>query len=190
MADLPEFRVQVNWPFFHVGIDYVGLFRLRNNRLRKAREYKAYLAVFVCMITKAVYLELVSELSTDAFMAALDRFLSRRGCPNHVYSDYGTNFIGAVRVLRQLINDQANQRYSIPGVWNFNPPGAPNFGELWETAVKSAKRLLIRTVGLHPLTWEELLIVITRIKAVLNSRLLSPLSDDLSDLQCLTPDHF
>jgi len=193
MADLPEFRVQASRPFSHVGIDYAGPFRLRDNRLRKAREYKAYLAVFVCTSTKAVHLELVSDLSTEAFIAALDRFVSRRGCPTHVYSDCGTNFVGAAKVLRQLINDQANHETlmrAISCVWHFNPPGAPHFGGLWEAAVKSAKRLLIRTVGPHPLTWEELLTVVTRIEAVLNSRPLSPLSDDPSDLQCLTPGHF
>lgn len=193
MADLPECRVRESRPFSHVGIDYAGPFRIQENRLRKAREYKVYLSVFVCMSVKAVHFELVSDLTTDAFIAALDRFVSRRGCPDHLYSDCGTNFVGAANVLRQLVNDEANHEMltrATSCVWHFNAPGAPHFGGIWEAAVKSTKRLLIRTVGPHILTWEELLTIVTRIEAVLNSRPLFPLSDDPSDLECLTPGHF
>jgi hypothetical protein len=59
---------------------------------------KAYLSIFVCLATKAVHLEVVSELSTQAFIGALNRFIARRGLCNHIYSNNGGNFIGAKKI--------------------------------------------------------------------------------------------
>lgn len=194
MADLPADRVQPCRPFARVGIDYAGPLQMRELRLRKSRIFKVYIAVFVCMSVKAVHIEVVTELSTDAFLAAFDRFVARRGLPTDVYSDCGTNFIGANKQLHALINGPAGQ-ISVANArahchWHFNPPGAPHFGGLWEAAVRSTKRLLARVIGTHIFTYEEFTTVLNRIEAVLNSRPLTPASNDPHDLDCLTPGHF
>jgi hypothetical protein len=93
MADLPRSRVTECHPFSRVGIDYAGPLLMKEHRLRKARQYKVYVAVFVCFAVKAVHLEVVSDLSTDAFIAALNRFVARHGLPTDIYSDCGTNFV-------------------------------------------------------------------------------------------------
>ncbi|XP_016661601.2 uncharacterized protein LOC107884315 [Acyrthosiphon pisum] len=164
MADLPESRVLQCRPFSCVGVDYAGPIPMRDNKLRKSRTYKAYIAVFVCMSVKAVHLELVSDLSTPAFLAGFDRFVARRGLPTTVYSDCGTNFVGADRQLRQLINSAAAQSIITSGRpycdWKFNPPSAPHFGGLWEAAVRLAKRLLVRIMGAHVFTYEEFTTVV------------------------------
>lgn len=167
---------------------------MRELKLRKSRNYKVYVAVFICLSVKAVHLELVSDLSTDAFIAAFDRFVARRGLPSDVYSDCGTNFIGANRLLQALIQSPegqvavANSRTNC--AWHFNPPSAPHFGGLWEAAVRSTKRLFIRVIGNHIFTYEEFTTVLARVEAVLNSRPLTPASSDPHDLECLTPGHF
>ncbi|XP_025193669.1 uncharacterized protein LOC112593492, partial [Melanaphis sacchari] len=193
MADLPGFRVQEAHPFSTVGVDYAGPLQMKELSLRKARICKVYIAVFVCMTTKAVHLEIVTALSTDAFLLALDRFVARRGLPSSIHSDCGTNFVGAARQLRRLIN-HPDHRDSItahlPCEWHFNPPGAPHFGGIWEAAVKSAKSLLIRTMSSQIWTLEELSTVLCRVEAALNSRPLVPASSDPNDLECLTPGHF
>lgn len=194
MADLPETRVQQCRPFSRVGVDYAGPILMREHRLRKSRTYKVYIAVFVCFSVKAVHLELVSDLSTEAFLAAFDRFSSRRGLPIAIYSDCGTNFVGAAKQLRQLINREESQATISAAAstceWHFNPPSAPHFGGLWEAAVRSAKRLLVRIMGVHTFTYEELTTVLCRIEAVLNSRPLTPATNDPNDLESLTPGHF
>jgi len=97
IAALPGFRVREAHPFSIVGIDYAGPLQMKELSLRKARIVKVYIAVFVCTTTKAVHLEPVTALSTEAFLLTLDRFVARRGLPSTIYSDCGTNFVGAAR---------------------------------------------------------------------------------------------
>ncbi|KAF0736570.1 Integrase catalytic domain-containing protein, partial [Aphis craccivora] len=193
MSDLPEVRVRQCHPFSCVGIDYTGPLIVKETGLRKARQCKVYIAVFVCMSVKAVHLELVSDLTTDAFLAAFDRFVARRGMPAAVYSDCGTNFVGASKNLFDLVNDPKNREQLSSAVacsWHFNPPSASHFGGLWEAAVRSTKLLLVRVVGNQVLSYEEFSTVLCRIESVLNSRPLTPLSNDPNELDCLSPGHF
>lgn len=157
---------------------------------------KGYIAVFVCMIYKAVHLELVSSMDADSFIAALTRFVNlRAGNVQHMYSDNGTNFVKADRELREayeIWQDHAVmshlEAHSIQ--WHFNVPAAPHHGGLWEAAVKSTKYHLKRMGGAHLFTFEELATLLAKIAACLNSRPLTPMSSDPADLTALTPGHF
>ncbi|XP_026482727.1 uncharacterized protein LOC113390953 [Ctenocephalides felis] len=102
MGILPKDRVTAYRPFQIVGVDFAGPVLLRASRLRKVPRIKAYISLFVCMATKAIHIELVSGLSTDAFLSALRRFIARRGCCSVIHSDNGRNFVGAKSELRQL----------------------------------------------------------------------------------------
>ncbi|XP_050547407.1 uncharacterized protein LOC126909072 [Daktulosphaira vitifoliae] len=193
MSDLPRSRVSECRPFSRVGIDFAGPFLMREQRLRKSRHYKVYIAVFVCFTVKAIHLEFVSELSTDAFLAALSRFVARRGLPNDIFTDCITNFIGAQRQLYEIINRPENRDIISAGAhshWHFNLPSAPHFVGLWEAAVRSAKMLMVRIMGEQNFTLEEFSTMLCRIEGILNSRPLTPSSSDPSELDCLTPGHF
>ncbi|XP_030765048.1 uncharacterized protein LOC115889242 [Sitophilus oryzae] len=148
---------------------------------------KAYICLFVCMATKALHLELVSDLSSETFLGALLRFISRRGRCNHIYSDCGTNFVGASRELINMLKSAAEQEQIS---WHFNPPSAPHFGGLWEAGIKSVKTHIKRVIGDQLLTYEEFYTLMVQIEAVLNSRPLCPQSSDPNDLSVLTPGHF
>lgn len=101
MADLPITRVTCKRPFLHTGIDLCGPVSLRLSKARGSKIYKGYIALFVCMTIKAVHLELVTDLSSESFLMAFQRFISRRGLCSDLYSDCGTNFIGAKRILER-----------------------------------------------------------------------------------------
>ncbi|XP_058839795.1 uncharacterized protein LOC131696032 [Topomyia yanbarensis] len=166
---------------------------------RKTVVYKAYICVFICMATKAIHLEVVSNLTAANFIAALQRFISRRGIVANLYSDNGTTFVGAdheLAALRKLFEDQAQQRklkdfcVSKGIQWHFIPPRSPHFGGIWEAGVKSTKYHLKRVVGETKLTFEEMMTFLTQCEAILNSRPLIPVSNDPNDLEVLTPSHF
>ncbi|GBO41555.1 hypothetical protein AVEN_248823-1 [Araneus ventricosus] len=196
MADLPRSRVQPSRVFSRVGTDYAGPFLIKPRRGRGTQRMKCYICVFVCFTTKAVHIEIVGDLTSEAFIAALKRFIGRRGKPTEVYSDCGTNFIAADRELRRVVaslrkDEPVNKFFMEESIrWKFNPPAAPHFGGLWEAAIKSAKLHLKRTIGKQILTYEEFLTLIIQIEACLNSRPLCPISEDPSELAVLTPGHF
>ncbi|XP_011644659.1 uncharacterized protein LOC105429446, partial [Pogonomyrmex barbatus] len=153
--------------------------------------------LFVCFSTKAVHLEAVSELTSSAFLAALRRFVSRRGYPQKIYNDNATNFVGAKRELEELYRTIRTFSKSIEEYctsqsieWKFIPPHAPHMGDIWEAGIKSCKYHLKRVIGEMRLVFEEFMTVLAQIEACLNSRPLCQLSSDPNDLQALTPTHF
>jgi hypothetical protein len=81
-------------------LDYVGPFEIKSGNTRSKTTTKGYVALFIRMATKAIHLELVSNLTSEAFIAALKRFIARRGSIDHLYSDNGSNFVGANRELK------------------------------------------------------------------------------------------
>ncbi|CAG4928687.1 unnamed protein product [Colias eurytheme] len=196
MGDLPSARTNPSRPFFHCGVDYTGHVNVKCSKGRGIKTTKGYISVFVCMATKAVHLELVSDLSTSAFLAALRRMIARRGLPGHIYSDQGKNFIGANNVLQQQLTElQESQEFKSEIVemgieWHHNCPSWPSAGGLWEAAVKSLKHHLKRVVGEQNLTFEEFTTLLTQLEGCLNSRPLCPLTEDPDDLNFLTPSHF
>ncbi|XP_072158652.1 uncharacterized protein [Bemisia tabaci] len=176
-----------------------GPFWTKDTSLRKARFVKSYICLFICLATKAVHLELVSEMTTPAFLAALDRFTGRRGLPRDIYSDRGSNYIGArnylndiSRFYRKPENQKEIEAYcSKQGIsWHFLPAQAPNFGGIWESGIKSTKHHLKRVIGDQRLTFEAFSTVLSRVEAILNSRPLCALSDDPTEIDVLTPGHF
>ncbi|GFT85837.1 putative bel12 ag transposon polyprotein [Trichonephila clavipes] len=112
MGNLPKHRATLERPFFSCGIDYAG------------------------PSTKAVHIEAVGDLTTDSFIAALRRFSARRGAPRHIYSDDGTNFVGARRKLDEIrklwlslpTNEAISYYLSKSSInWHFIPPSSPHF---------------------------------------------------------------
>ncbi|XP_028158059.1 uncharacterized protein LOC114351145 [Ostrinia furnacalis] len=92
MGSLPSARVNACRPFEKVGVDFAGPVAVKNSRIRKPVIGKGYIALFVCFVTKAIHLELCSDLTTECFLACFKRFIARRNLPSDVYCDNGTTF--------------------------------------------------------------------------------------------------
>ncbi|XP_071033114.1 uncharacterized protein [Parasteatoda tepidariorum] len=197
MGSLPIDRVVPNFPFNFSGVDFCGPFMIKYRNQRKGVLHKMYLCIFVCFVTKALHIEMVSDLTSEALIATLKRFFARRGKSSKLYSDNGKNFVGANREINKLLRLVKQPEEEISAFlssedieWKFIPPRAPSFGGLWEAAVKSVKYHLKRVVGKEFLTYEEFLAVCIQIGGILNSRPLCPLSSSVDDLNALTPAHF
>lgn len=197
MGRLPEERIKPSPPFYTTGVDYAGPFVIKNKAGRGAKEIKVYVCLFVCFVTKAIHLEVATDLTANNFIMALRRFISRRGKPSQVFSDNGTNFVGAKNKLDELgrflvaNKNELTNLISQEGIeWHFIPSNSPHFGGLWEAGVRATKFHFKRVASNSFLNYEEFYSLLVQVEAILNSRPLSPLSSDPNDLNPLTPAHF
>ena len=152
--------------------------------------------MFVCFSTKAVHSEVVLDLTTVAFLATLRHFIGHRGQPSVLWSDQGTNLVGAAKEIRKMLqqddpNHEVSEFCTMQDIqWKFTPEHAPHFRGLWEASVKSFKTHVRRTAGKAKLSFEELTMVLVQIKACMNSRPLTPLPDASDEYEAVTPGHF
>ncbi|GFY65798.1 integrase catalytic domain-containing protein [Trichonephila inaurata madagascariensis] len=196
-TEMPDFYFNVQGPLVKAevldGTNYAGPIITKPNLKRPRVTLKSYIAIFICFSTKATHLEIISDLTTEAFLAYLRRFIARRFKTSVIWSDNATNFKGARNTFLMI-----GTKFSSPTQfseeedieWNFTPPASPHFGGLWEANIKSTKRILLRVAKSAIMTFEKLITLITQIEAVLNFRPLSPLSPDPNDFNPLTVGHF
>jgi hypothetical protein len=193
MAPLPDARLEGSLRAFNnVAVDYGGPFITIQGRGR--RRQKRYLALFTCLETRAVHLEMAYSLDTDAFLNAFFRMMDRRGVPAQMFSDNGGNFVKGEKELRELqeLDNQRVQRATAEKriKWNFQPPAAPHFGGSHEVMIRAAKRAILAILGNADVTDEELQSGFTGAEALLNSRPLIYQTANSNDEEPLTPNHF
>ena len=191
MADLPVCRAAIDQPpFHHCGVDMFGPITVKQGRAR----VKRWVLLFTCLTIRCVHLEVVHHSDTDSFINAVRRFVNRRGSPSNMYSDNGSNFKGATTELKEFQNKLDKVKIkdfaSTNNItWTFNPPEAPHMGGVWERLIRSTKEVMYGLVKNYVLTDPQLLTLTTEVEQILNSRPLTHLSDDVSDLEALTPNH-
>ena len=193
MADLPEDRVQDGeTPFTRTGVDFFGNFYVKRGRSR----VKKYGVLFTCLATRAVHIEVADSMSTDSFICALRRFVSRRGDVRVLRSDRGTNFTGADRELRDEVRKlrEKNDRIQRAALdmkidWKFNPPHASHFGGAWERQIRTVRKILNALLTEQAFTDETLHTLLCEVECIMNNRPLTPVSADHRDELPLTPNH-
>ncbi|XP_031638856.1 uncharacterized protein LOC116350980 [Contarinia nasturtii] len=195
MADLPSDRVNQNRAFLIASTDYAGPIKISEKYKSRTSKRKCWIAIFVCMVTRAVHIDAVTDLSAAAFIACYERFIARRGHCNQMYSDNGTAFVAAHKELARAFKiwdvPDVHEHLNKKGTkWTFMTPAAPHQGGIYEAAVKSMKYHLRRILGAKSYTYEYLITFLVQIEAVLNSRPLYALNDDPNDMCALTPAHF
>ncbi|KAK3726800.1 hypothetical protein QZH41_007204 [Actinostola sp. cb2023] len=194
MAELPKVRLTpFEPPFSYSGVDYFGPFLVKRGR-GKVQE-KRWGAIFVCMNTRAIHLEVAKSLETDDFILVLTRFLNRRGHVKELRSDNGTHFVGADREISEAIkkmdHHKLGRKLAERGCnWIFHPPGASHMSGVWERLVRTVKRSLKAVLGKDSLNDEVLNTVFTEAERVSNSRPLTRNPSTPDDDEALTPNHF
>ncbi|KAL3109407.1 hypothetical protein niasHT_015252 [Heterodera trifolii] len=177
--DLPKKRVTETRPFNHAGVDYFGPLKVKQG----ATTVKVYVALFTCLVIRAIHLEVAEDYSAEAFLRAFRRFAARRGIPSLMMSDQGTNFIAGAKTIQehwtsQLFPNEIREHLAHQGVtWLFNTAHAPWRGGAWERLVGITKNALRRSIGRNLLTWEEFCTLTVEIETIVNYRPLTFESD-------------
>lgn len=163
MGNLPLDFVNVSRPFAATGVDFASPFTIKCTNHPTYKYIKHYAVFYVCLLTRAVYIESFADLTSKAFINALQRFIARRGVPHTMWSNNATNFIG----VRNLID-----RYCLTKgtIWKFLPPRSPHHGGLWEAAVKAGKMYFFAAVKGVVLTKDEFKTILATVESILNSR--------------------
>ena len=185
---LPEFRVREEPPFTFTGVDFAGPLYVHTSSWTSSN--KVWICLFTCCVTRAVHLDIVTDLSTTTFIRCLKRFAARRGMPHKFVSDNGKTFKAAAKFLKNVFKDDVVLQYlSGLGVeWKFNLEKAPWWGGVFERMVKSMKRCLRKMVGQAKLSLDELHTAVVEVESIINSRPLTYLtSGDVEEP--LTPSH-
>ena len=185
---LPTERTEGSGAFEIIGVDFAGPIKYR---LSPRVEGKAYLVLYACSLSRAMYLEVLPSQETATFLGSFKRLVARRGRPAKVFSDNGKTFVGAARWLKQIQSDEKVQSYlSDEGItWSFNLSRAPWWGGQFERLIGLFKRAFYKTIGGGLLTWTELSEVVLEVETQLNRRPLSYVEEDVQ-LPLLTPASF
>ena len=191
MAGLPEELLDASTAFTNIGVEYFGPFIVKVGR----RNEKRWCCLFTCLTMRAVHIEVVPKLDTDSCLNAIMRFIARRGKPNTIISDNGTNFVGAEREFAEYVeewNKEGIEEHLIQrGIkWKFNPPAAHHFGGVWERLVRSCKKARYAVLGNRSVTEDVVSTTMCIVEQTLNARPLTPVSSGVNDLEALTPNHF
>lgn len=183
-APLPSRRVQDATVLQITGVDLAGPLVLKCGE-------KVWIVLFTCAVFRAVHLELVTACSTEEFILALSRFVSRRGRPTTIYSDNGTNFVGADNLFKKLNWEKIESTAMVKKIqWIFNPPSGLWWGGFWERLIRSVKDLLKRMLGKSRLNKEQLITCLCEVEGIINARPLTYVREDADDLIPLTPAMF
>ena len=188
MAPLPVDRLEVGEAFSVSGVDCFGPYIVKHRARSTA---KRWVVIFTCLKTRAIHLEMVETMSTPSFLMALIRFTSRRPGVRKLYSDCGTNFVGAEAELKRAVESWNNTAIAGARVtcleWIFLPPMAHHRAGVWERMIKSVKKHLNSVLGKQPLELDVLVTMLAQVEAILNFRPITQVSDDPNDMEALSP---
>ncbi|XP_065914598.1 uncharacterized protein [Dysidea avara] len=184
---LVKARVQQSLPFEVTGIDFTGALYLRGN----GGETKVYICLFTCAVSRAVHLEIVTDLTVECFLQAFRRFSARQSLPRLVLSDNASTFLSAAEELKSLFSSPSlTNALAKTGVeWKFIPKRAPWFGGFWERLIGLTKLVLKKVLGRAFTTLNSLQTLIVEIGGILNNWPLTTVPTDINDPDPITPAH-
>ena len=189
MSDLPEDRMETAPPFTYCGMDCFGPFYIKEGR----KELKRYGLLLTCMCSRAVHIEMLDDLTTDAFINALRSFIAIRGKVRQIRSDQGTNFVGARREFAEALKEMDQEELKELGCeFVMNTPASSHVGGVWERQIRTIRSVLtsILEQSATQLDCSSLRTFLYEVMAVVNSRpLTTDCLNDSSSPEPLTPNH-
>jgi hypothetical protein len=183
---LPKFRLLEAPPFSVCGVDFTGVLYYKTP---DSRNNKAYICLFTCAVTRAVHLEVVTDMTTDSFIRAFRRFAGRCSLPQRMVSDNGLTFVAGAESIQTLCkNEKVNNYLANRHVeWTFIPKRAPWFGGFYERLIGVTKSTLKKILGNTLVSLDELLTLVVEVEALVNERPLTYTFSELDELIPLTP---
>lgn len=184
MGDLPKERLSISWPFAYVLVDFDCPFSICCINHRSFKDTKYYEALFVYPTTRAVDIESVYDLSTNTFIASLQRFSSRRGILNTIWSYNAINFVGAKNWLDSYCQSKISEEIC------FRSISTPSW-HILKAAVKSGKKYLVAASEGSVLNSEEFNTIFAQ-ELILYPRSLCRKRDTSGPvvIDVITPGHF
>ena len=164
---LPRARLAAERPFAICGIDYSGPHFVKEGRARK----KVWIALFTCMVSRAIHLETVPDLTAETFLQALQAMSWNRGTPKVIMSDNATCFTKASKILQEISKDrQVHEDLATKGItWTFTPARAPWFGAIYERLIGVLKKEMVKLIGHALLSQHELTMCLSQIEGAVNN---------------------
>lgn len=196
MPSLPKVRVADVTPFLYIGVDCFGPYYISQPNTPSL--IKVYGLIFVCLVTRAIWLEVLYDMSGDQFLMAFERFASRRGCPLFVISDNGSNFTFAQPLLSKRVNlhemkihDPKVASYFLKHRirWSFIPAYSPWYGGAYERLIGVVKASIKKALGKALVDFTVLTTLFCKVEDITNSRPLTYVSSD-ETIAPITPNHF
>jgi hypothetical protein len=182
MANLPVDRLQPVPPFTYCGMDCFGPFYVKEGR----KELKKYGLLLTCMTCRAIHLEMLDDMSTDALINGIRCFVALRGPVRQIRCDHGSNFIGAERALQEAfkeIREDDVRKFLAKNHCDFvmNSPASSHMGGVWERQIRTTRSILNTLLNHHKarLDSSSLRTFLYEAMAIVNSRPLSV--DNLAD---------
>ncbi|MES9974415.1 MAG: DUF1759 domain-containing protein [Candidatus Thiodiazotropha sp.] len=183
---LPKDRLRESPPFTVTGVDFTGALYIKG---KDGNQEKVYICLFTCANTRAVHLEVVSNLTEEAFLLAFRRFAARMSTPKVMISDNALTYVASARTIERLTNATSERLATHGTTWKFIPQRAPWYGGWWERLIGLTKNCLRKVLGRSFVTLVELQTIITEVECILNDRPLTYVSSDPVDEQPLSPSH-
>ena len=175
-------------PFTVTGVDFTGALKVRN---KNGKDSKAYICLFTCASTRAVHLEIVTDLTEEQFILAFRRFSSRKSLPKIMLSDNATTYVASAKEIDRLTSSPTLQATlnSQGTEWKFIPKRAPWYGGFWERLIGLTKNCIKKVLGRSYVSLDVLNTTVIEVEAILNDRPLTYISTDPIDEDPLTPSH-
>ena len=201
MSPLPSIRLDNPEAWTNVGIDYAGPFACKHSCMEDShskkncphpKQSKVWIALFTCMHSRAIHVEVVRDCTTLEFLYAFRKFVARKGIPKTFYSDQAKTFKAADKQLRQLLGKGMNEIYectyytSCPVEWKFSTETAPWTNGCTERLVGLFKKQFQIVLRKHPQTLAQLEVITSEITASVNERPLGVVSGD-PECPAITP---